>query len=90
MPMQRMTVTQMLKRARCSRCGRRVKGDPDANVTMRDGVAVGFTCSACQTDEEHLEAEVNDATTDYGRTTTDAFGRLVAPPKSPEPGGDER
>lgn len=68
------------------RCRRRVRAgasDFDSwNVMFREGVVVGLLCPACQTSDEHLEAEVNEATTDYSAMRQDAFGRWVAGPKT--------
>jgi hypothetical protein len=76
---QRVTPEQLRKIARCSRCGRRWRNrQPDWNITFKDGVAVGFLCPTCQTPQENAEAEVNQATLDYGR---DALGRVTGRPK---------
>lgn len=69
---------------KCDRC----KGTPTAqdrhlwNVTVKQGIIVGFLCPNCQTVEEDLEAQVNEATIDY--QGVDAFGRLVGRPKMGE------
>lgn len=64
-------------------CGRCNKTSPimaahDWNVDVRQGVIVQHLCPACQSPEENAEAEINLATTTYGR---DAFGRLIGSPK---------
>ncbi|BFM23067.1 hypothetical protein [Microbacterium sp. che218] len=65
---------------RCDRCPKRIRvGRSDGwNIIYKRGVIIGFLCSQCQTPEENAEAEINEATLDYG---VDAFGRAVARPK---------
>lgn len=60
---------------RCARCGRRLRSSSAEgwNATMRQGVAVGYTCPDCQTGAEHIEAMVNESTTNY---SVDADGRV--------------
>jgi hypothetical protein len=57
----------------CSRCGRRPRDDTGWNVALEDGYAVGFICPECQTAEESVQAELNDAILDY---SVDDEGRL--------------
>lgn len=64
---------------RCERCDKKYRGQSTWNVTVVSGIATGLLCPACQTSEEHLEAEVNLATIDY--QGVDVFGRLVGVPK---------
>ena len=65
----------------CNRCPRTFSRDAaDAaewNAVLENGVVAAVICPSCQTSAEHLEAAVNEATTDYG---TDAFGRAVGTP----------
>lgn len=49
------------KTMRCTRCNRRHRGQRDWNFNFRMGVIIEVICAGCQTDEEHLEAEVNAA-----------------------------
>lgn len=58
-----------------------MRNDSGWNVTMRDGVAVGFLCPGCQTVEENAEAEMNVATTSYA---IDPLGRVTGAPKTAE------
>ncbi len=48
-------------------------------MTLRAGVAVGFTCPDCQTLDENAEAVVNESTVTYSH---DADGRVRGHPKS--------
>ena len=76
----------MTTNIKCGRCGRRYEGAKDYdkwNATMSRGVMVGATCPVCQTTEEDAEAEINQATLDYGR---DGLGRGIAWPKGTLPG----
>ncbi|GAA1078068.1 hypothetical protein [Tsukamurella spumae] len=63
---------------KCSRCRRRYRGHGDWNITVKASVIVGHLCPDCQTPEENAEAEIHDATLDYG---FDDAGRLVGRPK---------
>ena len=56
-------------RVKCSRCGKtEVVAKADYwNVVFDKGVPTGFLCPDCQTQDEWLEAEVNEATTDYSK-----------------------
>lgn len=63
---------------RCSRCNRRMRSTDGWNATMSRGVAVGYICPTCQTPEDNAEAEINEATLDYG---LNPFGRVVGRPK---------
>lgn len=65
---------------KCDRCKRRVKfkNAQGWNMTMVRGMIAGHLCPNCQTPEENAEAEINLATTSYGR---DAFGRIIGNPK---------
>lgn len=64
---------------RCHRCGKKNRGQADWNVTLRCGIPTAATCAGCQTSAEHIEAQVNEATTDY---TADALGRITGHPKA--------
>lgn len=64
--------------ARCSRCSRRLRNMAGWNVKTKAGVPVALICPSCQTVDENTEAEINDATTVYGR---DEQGRLTGKPK---------
>lgn len=68
----------MTKALKCSRCGRRWRGQEDWNATMKGGVIVGALCPDCQTAAENAEAVINEATLDY---KLDEQGRTVAKPK---------
>lgn len=67
----------MTRVIRCSACARRLRSMEGWNVTLKAGVIVGYTCPDCQTAEQNAEAEINQATTDYG---TDRFGRITGKP----------
>lgn len=73
------------QKIQCSRCKRRASEqtaiDQNWNMTMRQGVCVGFLCNNCQTVAENTEAEINAATTSYG---VDSFGRAIGFPKAGE------
>lgn len=81
MTLQTMKMEQVLRIARCDRCGRKVRNDRHANTVFKAGAIAGFLCGRCQTADESLEAQINEATIDYATTTTDAFGRAVVSPK---------
>lgn len=68
----------MAKTMKCARCGKRYRGSGDWNATMEAGVVVSVLCPACQTPDENAEAEINGATTVYGR---DALNRVRGLPK---------
>ncbi|MFC9769333.1 hypothetical protein [Rhodococcus jostii] len=72
----------MAEVVRCSRCRRRLRRDTGWNVTMSGGRPAGYLCPRCQTPDEHAEAEINEATTDYG---VDRHGRLIGFPKAVNP-----
>lgn len=63
---------------RCSECNRRMRSTAGWNCTIKSGVIVGNTCPTCQTPEQNAEAEINEATLDYGQ---DQFGRVIGKPK---------
>ncbi len=71
-----MTVPKVMK---CSRCGRRHRGQDDWNVTLKAGVVVGTLCPDCQTPAENAEAVINEATLRYAR---DKSGRVVGAPRT--------
>ena len=54
----------------CARCGKiEFAGNAEGWNTVFDmGVIAGFLCPECQTPEEDLEAQVNEATIDYSKT----------------------
>lgn len=56
----------------CARCGKvEFAGNADRwNVVFNMGRVAGFLCPDCQTAEEDIEAQVNEATTDYSKTFT--------------------
>ncbi|MEU3527532.1 hypothetical protein AB0E62_27300 [Streptomyces sp. NPDC038707] len=68
----------------CSRCTRACWKDADDfhrwNATMNRSVLVGLVCPECQTAEEHIEAEVKEATLDYASAVPDASGRPIVAP----------
>ncbi len=60
------------KLVRCARCKRRLRSSVDAWAVAIDdpddrgfGVVTAVWCPDCTTDEEHIEREINDATSDY-------------------------
>ncbi|MFD9061486.1 hypothetical protein ACFVZ3_08215 [Kitasatospora purpeofusca] len=79
-----MARTKIRPLGHCSRCTRACWKDSDDylrwNATMSRGVLVGLICPGCQTAEEHVEAEVKEATLDYEGAVEDATGRLVVAP----------
>lgn len=72
----------------CERCGKvEFAGMATAqkwNVTVKDGIISGFLCHECQTDEEDIEAQVNESLIDYSKGFVDEQGRLRAPLKTDE------
>lgn len=50
---------------RCDRCGRRMGNGEDWNVAFSVGNAAGYLCPDCQTNDESLEAQVDEVLTDY-------------------------
>jgi len=60
-----------VKKTRCHRCNRRWRdGAADAdrwNTEFKAGVVLWLLCPGCQTPEENLQAEINDATLNYAR-----------------------
>ena len=56
---------------KCVRCGKAefVGNAKLWNVDFNKGVPTCFICPDCQTQEEFIEAEVNEATTDYTKAT---------------------
>jgi hypothetical protein len=70
------------KTIRCSRCGRRWRGQDDWNATLEGGHVVGVLCPDCQTPEENAEAEINQATLEY--LPPDEQGRARSRPKREE------
>ncbi len=76
---RRVSAKDLPKVAICDRCRRRPgKRDLDRwNAVFRDGVVVGFLCPDCQTPEESTEAEINEATIDYGKPISLSDGRLA-------------
>ena len=63
---------------RCGQCHRRMRSRTGWNVTARAGVIVDYTCPQCQTVEQHVEAEINEATIDY---QTGKSGLIFVRPK---------
>lgn len=66
------------QRERCERCGKVYRGRGAWNARYVAGVEKGLICPACQTPDENVEAEINEATLNYG---VDAFGRSIGVPK---------
>ncbi len=63
---------------RCGSCGQRWDGrDLEWNGVFKDGFRVDARCPDCQSPEDSAEAEINAATTIYGR---DSLGRLTVRP----------
>lgn len=56
-------------RVKCLRCGKtEVVAKADYwNAVFDEGVITGFLCPDCQTQDEWLEAEVNEALTDFSK-----------------------
>lgn len=71
---------------RCDRCRVRARLDravaDNWNAVWKLGRPIAYLCSACQTAEEHVEAEIHAAVCDFGRMTIDSFGRVRIPFKS--------
>lgn len=70
------------KMRRCERCGKRLREhhltvDCEWNMVVEAGIITAVICPGCQTPMDHMEAEINHATLDYGMHD----GRLVARPK---------
>ena len=69
----------------CLRCGKtEFAGNADNwNAVFDAGVIVAFLCPDCQTDEENIEAQVNEATIDYSKmkivSTLDELMELLRP-----------
>lgn len=59
---------------RCSECRKVCRGTTGWNSVLKSGSLVGFLCPTCQTPEQNAEAEVNQATLEYGR---DHLGRVT-------------
>jgi len=77
----------LMKVARCSRCGRRPGNPADRsgwNTVWRNGVVTGFLCPDCQTPEENTEAVINEATVDYASMHRDNEGRIWVRPRQDE------
>ena len=57
---------------KCDRCGKvEFAGTAEKwNAVFGKGIITGFLCPDCQTDEEDLEAQVNEAVIDYSKTVT--------------------
>ncbi|EYT51538.1 hypothetical protein H483_0118070 [Dietzia sp. UCD-THP] len=68
-----------MKVIKCDRCRKRCRNDEGWNAVYEDGFVIGYLCPKCQTSEESLEAQVNDATLDYSKTFIDELGRHVSP-----------
>lgn len=76
----------MSQAIRCSRCNRRYRkwsADADRwNMVFEGGMFTGaYLCPRCQTPEENLEAEAQQATLDYERGYIDEEGRMRVPAK---------
>lgn len=71
---------------RCDRCQVRARLSravaDNWNAVCKLGRPIGYLCWACQTAEEHAEAETHAAVYDYGRMTIDSLGRVRIPFKS--------
>ena len=76
----------------CDRCGKSeflaFAAEQQWNYTADKGHIVGFLCHDCQTDEEDLEAQVNESLIDYSRMAYDEQGRLTAPLKVDKDGSN--
>jgi hypothetical protein len=72
----------MSKALKCSKCGRRFRERAfDAefwNVELHAGIITQVLCPDCQTPEQDMEAQVNEAMLDYSR---DASGRIIGQAK---------
>ncbi|MBU3750611.1 MAG: hypothetical protein FGM52_09185 [Mycobacterium sp.] len=65
---------------KCCRCRKRCRNSDRWNVEFVAGLEVGYLCPNCQTDEEHLGAEVNLAMgTTQRMTQTDGsdIGKII-------------
>jgi hypothetical protein len=51
----------MGKVMRCDRCRKRHRGQPNWNTDYIAGIVIGYICPDCQTAQEHIGAEVNQA-----------------------------
>ncbi|KFI55256.1 hypothetical protein [Bifidobacterium callitrichos] len=73
----------MSRVVKCSRCRRRFRENAaDAaqwNVVFKAGRVTGYLCPDCQSDEERLEAQVNEATLDYAHGAILPDGRAWVP-----------
>ncbi|WP_189819667.1 hypothetical protein [Streptomyces olivaceoviridis] len=80
-----MARTKIQPLGHCSRCTRACWKDGGDfrrwNGTMSRGILVALICPDCQTPEEHIEAEVKEATLDYAGAVPDAAGRPVVAPR---------
>lgn len=63
----------------CSRCGSTGTDRGDWNYEFKSGSLIAVICPRCQTPEENAEAEINEATLEYG---LDSRGRPAARPKA--------
>ncbi|KXP08791.1 hypothetical protein [Tsukamurella pseudospumae] len=65
---------------RCNGCRRRLHSNIEGwNAQFCNGRIAWILCPACQTPGENAEAEVNEATLDYG---TGPLGEQIARPKT--------
>lgn len=55
---------------KCRRCGRRLRNPEGWNVVYNGGLIEGYLCPECQTNEESMEAQVNEALEDYSKMRT--------------------
>ncbi|OAH41764.1 hypothetical protein AYJ66_07270 [Dietzia cinnamea] len=70
-----------MKVIKCGRCRKRCRNAEGWNAVYAQGYITGYLCPKCQTPEESLEAQVNEATLDYSKSFIDEFGRQVSPCK---------
>ncbi|MEE8727436.1 MAG: hypothetical protein SOI04_07885 [Bifidobacterium thermacidophilum] len=68
-----------MKTLKCGKCGRRFRErafDAECwNVTLHAGIITQVLCPDCQTPEQDMEAQVNEAMLDYSRNPA---GQIIA------------
>jgi Zn finger protein HypA/HybF involved in hydrogenase expression len=64
---------------KCVKCGKRLRNIHEPwNVELKNGKVQWYICPDCQSPEQNVEAEINEATLHYG-TLPD--GRIIGFPK---------
>lgn len=75
-----MTNIRLVRRVKCARCGKTESANNAKlwNAVFDKGVLTHYLCPDCQTQEEFLEAEVNEALTDYSKARAiSSFDELI-------------